>query len=203
LVFDDLPELTFPVILRTAAEPQRLTNGNFLQSYVLDGAYAIGQEEVYTTSATDLNVFRLPVVYYSGTTQVGLEYYTIRANQFGENGTTLAALGIEVDKYRPENYDEGQPSNLGEGLLTYELLHSIGTLNIVYSPTRYNVSVEFYMNDGAGYSLLRTEMQSFTQVDLDQAASIGQIIDVASNRPQGYKATIRYYDELTVSDILA
>ena len=203
LSFEDI-SFTFDVVMRGAAQTERLKNGNFIVSYDLDSDYAKGEREIYTTDATATSVFRLTVVYYQNQTQMlGTEVYTIRAGAFNGENDTLTSIGINVDKYRDEHYNPGVATNLGSMSLTYENLQALNTLIINYSPIKYNFTVNYWLNSGDGYMPTIEKVVSFTYPRLLEVNSIGQLIDIASFKPDGYKGTIDYSGDLTVEDILA
>lgn len=73
LVFDDI-NLTFDVTMIGYGEPERLKNGNFIVTYQLNGDYAKGEREVYTTNSNLTNSFKLTLVYYKNSTnQIAVE----------------------------------------------------------------------------------------------------------------------------------
>lgn len=203
LQFDDI-NLTFDTTLVGAAEPERLKNGNFIVKYTLNSDYAQGNREVYTTDAKATSAFRLTVLYYKNTTQlVGQDVYTIRAGAFDVGIPTLSSIGINVDKYREQHYNAGAATNMGSMELTYENLQSLGTLIINYAPVRYNLTIAYYMNSGEGYNETLQETITFTHPQLQNIRTIGQLFDVNTYRPDGYRATIDYSGPLTVEALLA
>ena len=201
--FDDL-SYTFDVTLDGSAEPSRLKNGNFIVTYSLSSDYAKGEREIYTTDATATSMFKLTVVYYQNqTTLLGTETIPIRAGAFNGENDTLASIGINVDKYKGEYYNSGVPTNMGRMALTYENLQSLNTLIINYSPIKYNLTISYWLNSGAGYSNTSDRIITFTQPQVVKATSIGQIVDAISYKPDGYRAIIDFDGELTVENILA
>lgn len=203
LKFDDL-DYTFEVVMTGPAQQDRLKNGNFIITFTLKSDYAKGEREVYTTDANSLNSFKLTVVYYQNNTVIlGTESVDIRASKFEDEGTTLESLGIKLDKYRPSYYDSGVATNLN-GPLTYEGLKQLQVLIINYVPTKYNVEVRYFYNNGTGiYNEILTKTTQFTYPQLQNVQSIGQIIDAATYKPEGCRTTIEYSGSLTVEDILA
>ena len=203
LMFDDI-SYSFDTTMRGQAKTERLKNGNFIVSYMLDSDYAKGEREIYTTDATATSVFKLTVVYYQNqTTLLATETVPIRAGAFNGENTTLTSIGINVDKYRPEHYMAGAATNLGRLSLTYENLQSLNTLIINYAPTKYNLTVSYWLESNGGYIPTIEKQVQFTYPQLQKATSIGQIIDAGAYRPDGYRATIDYSGDLTVEDILA
>ena len=204
LKFDDL-NYYFDVSMTGKAEPERLKNGNFIVRYSFSADYAKGEREVYTTNANLTNAFKLTVLYYqNSTTLLANEIVTLRASAF-EDGNTLAAIGIDNDKYRPDYYNTGVITNLGGKELTYENLQSLGTLIINYPPIKYNLTVSYCMDNGSGayVPLLDDASISFTYPQLQKLKSIGQLIDVKTYKPDGYKGKIAYNGNLTVENLLA
>lgn len=203
LAFDDL-SYTFDVTLRGQARTERLKNGNFLVTYTLDSDYAKGEREVYTTNVTATSTFKLTVLYYQNSTiLLGREVIPIRAGAFTGNNDTLASLGIDVNKYQPDYYQAGAASNLGRMQLTYENLQSLNTLIINYAPLKYNITVTYWLDNGTGYAPMMDRQFSFTVPQLREVRTIGQLIDTASFRPEGYKAIIDYSGDIEVSALLA
>ena len=202
LVFDDI-DLTFDATLEGEGKPERLKNGNFIVRYTMKSDYAKGNREVYTTDARATSAFRLTVLYYQNATQlVGQEVYTIRAGSFDVETPTLSSIGINVDKYLQPHYMAGVATNLGAMDFTYENLRSLGTLIINYAPVRYNLQVDYFINSGQGYQETLNETITFTQAQVQAARTIGNIINVNTFRPEGYRATIQYAGELTVEALL-
>ena len=134
LKFDDL-NFTFDTNLIEAGEPTRLKNGNFIVPYVLSSGYAKGQREIYTTNANMTNAFKLTVGYYKNSNiLLDTDTITIRASMFDKTNITLEDLGIDINKYQPEYYNNGVVSNLLNLDLTYENLQRLQMLIINYSP---------------------------------------------------------------------
>jgi hypothetical protein len=203
LIFDDI-SYSFDVTLRGQAKTDRLKNGNFIAHYTLDSDYAKGEREIYTTDATATSLFKLNVLYYQNqTTLLGADVISIRAGAFNGETDTLASIGIDVDKYKPDYYLAGTPTNLGRMSLTYENLQSLNTLIINYAPYKYNLTVSYWLDNGTGYTPTMEKQITFTYPQLQSVNSIGQIIDAASYKPDGYRASIDYSGDLTVEDILA
>lgn len=203
--FDDLNYI-FSMKMTGQAEPERLKNGNFIVKYQFTSDYAKGEREIYTTNANLTNAFRLQVVYYQNSTQIlATEGVTIRASAFEETGNTFASIGIDMDKYRPTYYNQGVATNLGNRELTYENLQDLGTLIINYPPISYNLSVQYFMgnNDGNNYDELLTETISFTYPQLNSIQSIGQLVNVRTYKPEGYRSNISFTGDITVENLLA
>lgn len=201
--FDDL-NFTFDTNIVDVGEPTRLKNGNFVVSYTLSSGYAKGQREIYTTNANMTNAFKLTVAYYkNSTTLLDITTVTIRASMFDKENVSLADLGIDVDKFLPEYYNHGIVTNLNGLDLTYENLQSLQVLNINYAPVFYNIEVNYYLDNGEGmYSEMLIRTVSFTQPQLSNFQTIGQLVDVQSYRPTGYKAKVAYDKELTLENLL-
>lgn len=202
--FDDL-NFTFDVSLTEAGEPTRLKNGNFVVAYTLSSGYAKGHREIYTTNANMTNSFKLTVAYYKDTTTLlDISTVTIRASAFDKPNITFSDLGIDIDKFLPEYYNSGIVTNFIGLDLTYENLQSLQVLNINYTPVSYNITVNYYINDGNGiYNEILVRTVSFTQPQLSKFQTIGQLVDVQSYRPAGCKVRVAYDKELTLENLLA
>ena len=201
--FDDL-NFTFDTNIVDVGEPSRLKNGNFIVPYTLSSGYAKGQREIYTTNANMTNAFKLTIAYYKDTTTLlETDTVTIRASMFDNPRLTFEDLGINVDKFLPEYYNPGVVTNLNGLDLTYENLQSLQVLNINYSPVSYNITVNYYLDSGNGmYNEILVRTVSFTQPQLSNFQTIGQLVDVQSYRPAGYKAKVGYDKELTLDNLL-
>lgn len=201
--FDDL-SFTFDTNIVSVGKPDRLKNGNFIVPYVLSSGYAKGQREIYTTNANMTNAFKLTVAYYKdSTTLLDLSTVTIRASMFDDSNITFADLGINVDKFLPEYYNSGVVTNLNGLDLTYENLQSLQVLNINYAPVSYNITVNYFLDNGEGmYNEILQRTVSFTQPQLSNFQTIGQLVDVQTYRPVGYKARTNYDKALTLENLL-
>lgn len=201
--FDDLDYL-FDVSMTGKAEPERLKNGNFIVRYSFTSDYAKGEREIYTTNANLTNAFKLTVLYYQNSTQLlSTDILTVRASAFKDSGTSFSDIGIDVNKYRPDYYDEGTVTNLNNLELTYQNLQYVGTLIINYQATRYNLAVHYFSNNGSGYYYeLLQETITFTYPQLQNIRTIGQLIDAKQYKPEGYSGIIDYEGDLTVEDLL-
>ena len=201
--FDDL-KLIFDITMTGTNQPERLKNGNFIVSYNFTCDYAKGEREIYTTNANMTNSFKLSVFYYqNSTTLLATDSITIRASSFSGEGDTLESIGIDPDKYLPEHYNHGVATNLGTMELSYTNLQNLKALIINYSPIKYSISVNYFLNDGSGYyNEILTSTATFTHSQLSTTTSIGQIVDAKSYKPEGYKAKIAYEGGLTVNELL-
>ena len=172
--FDDL-SFEFNVSLTDAMEPTRLKNGNFIVSYTLTSGYAKGQREVYTTNANMTNSFKLTIAYYQNNNVfITTETVNIRASSFNDGTPSLEDLGINVNKYQPKYYNIGVATNLTGLDLTYENLKSLQALIINYLPMSYNLTVNYYMNNGNGtYNEMLNRTVSFTYPQLQSFSAIG------------------------------
>ena len=68
----------------------------------------------------------------------------------------------------------------------------------------YNITVNYYLDNGAGVfneMLIRTV--SFTQPQLAKYQTVGQLVDVQSYRPVGYKARVNFDKQVTLENLLA
>ena len=202
--FDDL-DLIFDVSIINVGEPTRLKNGNFVVPYTLSSGYAKGQREIYTTNANMTNSFKLTVAYYKNSTNLlSSETVIIRASAFDKENLGLADLGIDVNKYQPQYHNTGVATNLNGLDLTYENLQSLKVLIINYAPISYNLTVNYYLDNGEGlYNEILNRTVSFTQASLENYQTIGQLVGVKDYRPDGYKGRVSYDGALTVEELLA
>lgn len=202
--FDDM-NLLFETTLVGEAKEERLKNGSFVVTYNLISDYAQGEREIYTTDANATNAFKLNILYYQNdTVLIAQEDISLRAGAFKDDGTnTLESIGINVNKYRPDYYDEGI-TNLGAYPVTYDNLQRLATLIVNYVPTKYNLTVQYFMDDGTGfYNELYTNTIQFTYPKVQAAATIGQLIDLKTNRPGvNYATRVSFDRELTVENLL-
>ena len=202
--FDDL-NFFFDVSITDVFEPQRLKNGNFIVGYNLTSGYAKGVREVYTTNANATNSFKLTLAYYrNGTELLSNETVTIRASSFEKDNLTLGDIGVDVNKYRPEYYNPGIATNMGTMDLTYDNLLNLQILIINYAPITYNLTVSYYLDNGDGYYNEMLERTiSFTQPQLANVQTVGQLVDLQTYRPTGFRGLINYQLPLTVENLLA
>ena len=202
--FDDL-DLLFKVTLIGAANTKRLKNGNFIVSYNLTSDYAIGAREVYTSNANLTNSFKLNLLYYKdGNTLITSDTVNIRASKFTGENDTFDKIGIDINKYKPEYYNNGIVTNLNNLELTYETLQYLDTLIVNYNPISYTLSVSYSMDYGDEiYVPLRDETVQFTAPQLASLSTIGQLINPQQYKPEGYKSSIQFDRPLTVENVLA
>ena len=202
--FEDI-HLIFDMMLVGKAEEKRLKNGNFIVTYNLISDYAKGEREIYTTNANATSSFKMTVLYYeNSSTLLATDSITIRASQFLDEQVSLSSIGINPNKYRPSYHNEGVPTNLVGNTFSYETLRDLQVLIINYEPTRYNLELQYFMDNGSGvYAPIASSTITFTNPQLQELRSIGELIDVRLFKPEGYKADILYQDSLTVSDLLS
>ena len=201
ILFDDI-HLIFDVALRGEATQKRLKNGNFIQTFVLQSDYAKGETEIYTTDATATNYFNLRVLYYQdGNILIRSETVPLRSSDFKGNDT-LASLGIDVNKYKPNYYNNGRVTNLGSSLLTYDTLYELQTLIINYAPTVYVKDVNYLLLQEGTYVEVTTTQITFTKAQVDAARNIGDLVDLNFNRPNGHLARINFNEDLTFTNLL-
>ena len=207
LTFDDMPNLTFDVVINGSTSQKRLKNGNFILSVPLQSDYAKSPVEVYTTDATATDYFYLNVLYYmQGSIMLGQEKVLIKASQF-VGLDTFESLGINLNLYRPDYYNAGQVTNFSGQELNFVNLKALQTLLINYSPITYTKEIEYYLGTEGFYNPLQNIIITFTKEQVDRASTIGQIIDLNSNRPNGYRATTNFnlafnFDNFIKTDII-
>lgn len=205
IIFDDI-NLSFDVSVSGSAKTERLKNGNFIVSYSLHSDYAKGDREIYTTNANLTNAFKLNLLYYQNSTQLlSSESITIRASSFTGVNDTLASIGVDLDKYMPEYYNHGVATNINGLELNYANLQYVNTLIINYSPIQYSLKINYMIDDGQGfYNQIVEDNIYFTYPQIQNLATIGQLIDVQQFKPEGYKSEILFDNEnFTVEGILA
>lgn len=205
IVFDDI-DLLFDVVLDGKANQSRLKNGNFILTVNLLSDYAKGATEIHTTDSRATDYFYLNVLYYQkGNILLGTERVLIKPSQFNELNITFEKLGVDVNKYRPDYYNEGKVSNFEGRELTYENLQSVQSLIINYGPTTYYKDVQYFISEEENgiYNLVTSVVVSFTKELIDNAATIGQIIDLTANKPNGYRARTNYNKDLNFENFLA
>ena len=202
--FDDM-DYIFSMKMTGMAEPERLKNGNFVVKYEFTSDYAKGDREIYTTNSNLTNSFKLTVLYYKNQTQLlSTDVITVRAANFEEYGNTISSIGIDADRYKPNYYNTGVATNIGNQELTYENLQQLGTLIINYTPIVFNSRVQYFIsNDGNFYEEIVSQDFSFTQAQIENLQSLGQLINVRIYQPEGYRARIGFNEEITVENILA
>jgi hypothetical protein len=67
----------------------------------------------------------------------------------------------------------------------------------------YNLTVDYYIKTTeTGYERVLSGTQQFTHPQLQNAKSIGQIVDARTYKPDGYRARIDYTGDLTVEALL-
>ena len=205
IVFDDM-DLLFDVVLDGKTNQSRLKNGNFILTVNLLSDYAKGTTEIYTTDSRATDYFYLNILYYQkGNILLGSDRVLIKPSQFNDLNITFEKLGIDVNKYRPDYYNEGKVSNFEGRELTYENLQSVQSLIINYGPTTYYKDVQYFITEEENgvYSLITSAVVSFTKEQIDKAATIGQIIDLSINKPNGYRARTNYNKDFDFENFLA
>lgn len=204
IVFDDM-DLLFDVVLDGKTSQSRLKNGNFILTVNLLSDYAKGATEVYTTDSRATDYFYLNILYYQkGNILLSSDKVLIKASQFNDLNITFEKLGIDVNKYRPDYYNEGKISNFEGRELTYENLHSLQTLIVNYAPTSYYKEMEYFLeSDEGGYTTITTVTISFTKELVDSCSTIGQIVDLSLNKPNGYRARTNFNLDFTFENLLA
>lgn len=188
IIFDDI-DLIFDVTMRGPATQSRLKNGNFILTFNLRSDYAKGATEVYTTDSVATDYFKLKVLYYKeGNILLVSDEVMIKASQFNEN-TTFASLGINIDKYKPDYFQGGAVTNFNNKELTFVNLKDIGTLIINYAPILYQKEVVFYRQaeEDGEYTWIEDGTLVFTKSQIDEATSLGDLIDFTSIKPNGYR----------------
>lgn len=202
IIFDDMPNLQFNVTISGETKQERLKNGNFLLTVKLKSDYAKGETEIHTTNTAATDSFNLTVVYYKdSTTLVANETVNIRASAFDKDNITFADLGIDVNKYQEDYYNKGVVTNFSGVTMDYNNLRNLGILIINYAPTVYYKDVTYYLYNGNSYDEVETTSISFTYQQVSTITSIGQLVNLNKNRPNGYKATCKFELEPTFENI--
>ena len=202
--FDDL-DLLFDVTIDGETHQDRLKNGNFILTVPLLSDYAKGATEVYTTDARATNNFTLSILYYmDGSTLLGTEKVLVKASQFtGDVAADWESLGINVNKYQPGYYRDGLVTNLGNRELTYENLYALQTIIVNYEPIVYQKEVEYLISVNGFYNPVATTIVSYTKKQIDNASTIGQVVNLKYNKPDGYRATTNFTGEFTFENFTA
>ena len=201
--FDDI-DLIFDVTIDGKTSQERLKNGNFILTVPLLSDYAKGEVEVYTTDSRATDYFNLNVLYYmNGNVLLGSEKVLIKASQFNTLVTTFEDLGIDLDKYQPNYYNSGVASNYAGREINYENLYALQTLVINYTPVVYSKEVEYFINEDGFYQPVVSSVITFTKEQIDAALTIGQVIDLTYNKPNGYRARTNFIGDFTFENFNA
>lgn len=202
--FDDL-DYTFNVSLNGQTTQERLKNGKFILTFNLNSDYAQGEEEVYTTDTAATNSFKLTVMYYRNDKELlANETVTISQLDFKETGTTFEDLGISLDKYVAPYYQKGVPTNFTGIELTYDNLLKVQALIVNYKPITYSIDVQYYkLNANSIYDLMTTNKINFTYPQFQELRTIGELIDIATYKPDDYRGRIMYDGALVIEDVIA
>ena len=199
--FDDL-DLLFDVTVNGQTHQERLKNGNFILSVPLLSDYAKGNLEIYTTDSRATDNFQLTLLYYKDrNVLLGSRKILIRASQFtGED--TFESLGIDVNAFVPDYYADGVVTNFVGRMLTYEELYAAQTLIINYSPNVYTKELEYFISQDGVLTPILSWVVQFTKQQVDNARSIGSLINLSFNKPNGYRATTNFTQELTFENFM-
>ena len=202
IVFDDI-DLSFSVTTQGQTKQNRLKNGNFLLTVPLKSDYAKGATEVYTTDTVATSYFKLKILYYQdGNNLIATDEKIIKASDFYA-GITFEGLGINVNKYKPNYYNNGEITNFSGRPLSYEELSSVQTLIVNYAPTTYYKEVEYFLRSDDGLlQPTQTVTIGFTKKKVDDARNIGDIIDLKTSKPDGYYATVNFASDLTFENLM-
>ena len=202
IVFDDI-NLLFSVTTEGKTTQNRLKNGNFILTVKLKSDYAKGATEVYTTDSVATDYFKLKILYYQdGNNLLATNEKIIKASDFYA-GISFEQLGINVDAYKPIYYKSGQVTNYTGHMLTYEELKSVGTLIINYAPIVYTKDVEYFIRTDEGtLESVQTVSITFTKKKVDDARNIGDLIDLKTGKPNGYRAVTNFYGDLTFDSFI-
>jgi hypothetical protein len=200
--FDDI-DLFFDVTIAGKTSQERLKNGYFILTVNLESDYAKGQTEIYTTDTTATNYFNLTVIYYKkGSVLLGTEKVLIKASDFTST-TSLESLGIDVNKYQPEYYNNGIATNFQGVELTYDNLFDLQTLIVSYEPMTYQKEVTYFLGaDNQPYTQLTSKIIYFTKEQIDNAATIGQVVDLTLMKPSGYRARTNFLDTFNFANFI-
>lgn len=202
ILFDDI-NLLFDVSMDKEARQERLKNGAFVLTFNLLSDYGKGQTEVYTTDETATNYFNLRILYYQdGNNLIRSETQPLRSSDFKGNDT-LESIGINVNKYKPDYYNNGRVTNMGSNLITYESMYELQVLIINYAPTVYSKTVTYLMQQNGVYEEISSASISFTKAQVDRARNVGDLIDLNFSRPNGYSARVNFDTELTFDNLMA
>jgi len=119
----------------------------------------------------------------------------IKASDFNEN-TTFDSLGIVLNKYQPEYFQSGVIANFNNKELTFSNLKDVGTLIINYAPIVYQKQVSFYRQteEDGEYAWIEDTVLNFTKEQVDNANSLGDLIDFSRNKPNGTRVLTDFND---------
>lgn len=200
--FDDL-DLFFDVTLNGHTSQERLKNGNFILTVPLLSDYAKGSPEIYTTDARATDNFQLNVLYYKdSTTLLGTKKVLIRAAQFtGQD--SLESIGIDVNEFIPDYYANGIATNFIGRAVTYEELYALQTLIINYVPNVYTKELEYFIVQNDSSTPIISTTMSFTKKQVDDARTIGSLVNLSFNKPNGYRAYTNFDLELTFDNFMS
>lgn len=203
IVFDDM-NLIFDVTLDGKAQQERLKNGNFILTVNLQSDYAKGQAEIYTTDSRATDYFYLNVLYYmEGNVLLGNKKLLIKASQFDGVNDTFESIGVDVNAYRPDHYNDGNVTNFTGKELTYENLYNLQTLIVNYAPVVYSKEVEYFLESDGAYQSIVSAVVTFTKKQVDSASTIGQIIDLTVNKPNGYRARTNFDLDFNFNNLMS
>lgn len=203
VVFEDIP-FAFDVTLSGETSQTRLKNGNFILSVNLDCGYAKGETEVYTTDSRATDYFRLTISYYQdGVYLLNTETKLIKASDFTGDGDTFESLGIDLNKYQPDYYNAGFASNFSGVELTYSNLYNLQYLIVNYSPTTFTKTLEYEKLTDGIYLPIASTVLTYTKKQVDSMSSIGQLIDLTYNKPEGYSARTSFDKVFSFENLLA
>lgn len=203
IIFDDI-DLIFDVNMRGSSKQDRLKNGNFILTVKLESDYAKGATEVYTTDTVATDYFKLKILYYQdGNYLISSDEQIIRASDFNEFVNTFESLGINLNKYKPDYYNAGTVSNFNK-ILNYANLKDTQTLIVNYSPVVYSKAIEYFLKDDDGM-LVPTEETTFTftKKQVDEARNLGELINLSTNKPDGYSARTNFVGDFTFENLLS
>ena len=203
IVFDDLP-FAFDVTLTKETSQTRLKNGNFILTVELNCGYAKGETEIYTTDSRATDYFRLTISYYQdGVYLLNTETKLIKAPDFTGDGDTFASIGIDLNAYQPDYYNSGVTSNFTGVELTYENLYKLQYLIVNYSPTSYTKTLEYEISVEGFYKPVVSTVLTYTKKQVDSMTTIGQLIDLTYNKPDGYSARTSFNKEFNFLNLLS
>lgn len=115
-----------------------------------------------------------------------------------EENFSLAAVGIDVDKYRTSSYNEGQIYS-GD-VDTYEELLTTGVVRIYYTPVLYRIIVRYYKDSTTSEAIAEDEIM-ISELTFFSNPILSDIVPITSHRPEGWQldTKLSYSGEVSLS----
>ena len=138
---------------------------------------------------------------YPSWSRITTATYKIKYNSNFDTATDLIdAVGIDLNKYHTETYENGVIHNAGS-INSFEELLSLGVLQVYYKPIEYTLRVSYSQEEVAlGY-----RDYSINDYMFISNPTLAEIIDINALRPEGYifSDVLSYGGEVSLSALLA